>query len=52
MHSSLAPHLHEECLDVIDMLKACHEEVWTMVQKFYSSQFTLLHIKYKLLIAY
>ena len=27
MHSSLAPHLHEECLDVIDMLKACHEQV-------------------------
>ncbi|XP_028406182.1 COX assembly mitochondrial protein 2 homolog [Dendronephthya gigantea] len=26
MHSSLAPHLHEECLEVIDMLKACHEE--------------------------
>ena len=27
MHSSLAPHLHEECLDVIDLLKTCHEQV-------------------------
>ena len=27
MHSSLAPHLHGECLHVIEMLHACHEEV-------------------------
>ncbi|XP_046853190.1 COX assembly mitochondrial protein 2 homolog [Xenia sp. Carnegie-2017] len=26
MHSSLAPHLHEECLDAINMLKTCHEQ--------------------------
>ena len=26
MHSSLAPHLHEECLEIIDMLKTCHEQ--------------------------
>ena len=27
MHPSLAPHLHNECLEIIEQLHRCHEEV-------------------------
>lgn len=27
MHPSLAPHLHSECLEVIEQLHRCHEQV-------------------------
>lgn len=26
MHSSLAPHLHQECADIIKAFEKCHEE--------------------------
>ena len=27
MHPSLAPHLHEDCLDLIEQLHSCHTDV-------------------------